>query len=151
VGSNTTGTFHAVPNCRWAMVEIGLDARRCSSDLLATEHPVAVEMAPTGGSLVLGWCNALATWSGGNWLDLQYTAHSETGEIEGAGFQAISGLHIQCRVTGGGDMEFRIHNASFGPISAVIMGALRVTGCPQPPGTVELGDYCCHEDDWEGV
>jgi hypothetical protein len=150
-GTNHTGAFHSVPNCLSSMVEIGLDARRCSSDTLATQHPATVQMAPTGGSVELGWCNALATWSGGDWFNLQYTAHNAFGSVEGTGPDAIYGFRIQCRVTGGGDLEFRIYNELHDLVSAVIVGAIRVTVCPLPPGTMELGNYCCHDNDWGTV
>jgi hypothetical protein len=133
------------------MVEIGLDVRRCSGDTLAGEHPAWVEMAPTGGSVSLGWCNALATWGGGGWFDLQYTAHDANGALEGIGVDAIVGLHIQCRIPGSGGLEFRVCNVAGALVSAVIIGAVRVTTCPAPPGTAEIGNYCCHDNDWGTV
>ena len=150
-GTDTTSAFHCVPNCKNAMLEVGIDARRCSGHCLPTDHPGHTAMEVTGGLSNYGWCNALATWSGGDWRSLQYTSHLANGDAEADGVDAIADFHIQCRVTEEGDLEFRIQNNTGGPVSAVIMGAIRATLCLAPPGTAEIGNCCCHDDDWGTV
>jgi len=154
-GSDTTAAFHSVTDCKNAMLEVGIDLRRCSGHTSSADHPGSTAMALTGGFLGFGWCNALATWSGGNWANLKYTARGANGGFEGDGTNAITNFHIQCRVTAGGSLDFRVENLTGGLVSAVIVAAMRVTPFPEAPGVIEIGNCCWHDgclpdhtDDW---
>jgi len=69
------------------------------------------------------------------------------GAVEGDGANAITSFHIQCRVTAAGSLDFRIENITGGCVSVVIAAAMRIMPFPEtPPGTLELGNCCCHDD-----
>ena len=152
-GTDTTDIFHTVPNCRNGMLEVCIDARRCSAHGSAGDHPGYTTMDETGGFVGYSWGNTLATWSGRQaWWDLEYTAYDADGNWEGSSTQSITGFRIQCRITTEGEMQFRIHNPAAAFVSAVIACAIRLTHYPEPPGTIEVGNCCCHEhpcaDSW---
>ena len=147
-GTNTTATFHSLPNCKNALLEVGIDVRRCSGNGSSANHPGWTTMGVTGGFMGFGWCNALATWSGGDWYNLKYLARQANGSIEGDGANAITDFHIQCRVTAAGSLDFRVENL-VGQVSVVIVAAIRIVPFGEPPGVVEIGNCCCHDDpDW---
>ena len=148
-GTNTTGSFHSVPECKNSLLEVGIDLRHCSGNGSSADHPGYTELALTGGYMGFGWCNALATWSGGDWYSLKYMARQANGTIEGDGTNAVMNFHIQCRVTAAGNLDFRLENLTGGWVSAVIVAAMRILPFGDPPGVIELGNCCCHDDpDW---
>jgi hypothetical protein len=148
-GTNTTATFHSVPNCKNALLEVGIDVRRCSGNGSSADHPGYTAMGVTGGFMGFGWCNALATWSGGDWRNLKYLARQSDGALEGDGTNAITNFHIQCRLTAAGSLDFRVENLTGVLVSVMIAAAMRIVPFEEPPGVMEIGNCCCHDDpDW---
>ncbi|HUS91421.1 MAG TPA: hypothetical protein VM695_06195 [Phycisphaerae bacterium] len=145
-GTDTTAGFHTVPNCRYGVLEACIDVRKCSGHGSASDHPGYTLMDETGALLDYAWGNTLATWSGRDtWWDLEYTAYAADGTWLGSNIDAIDGFYVQCRAADG-DLEFRIARGSASIVSAVVAGVIRLTHFPAPPGTVEIGNCCCHED-----
>ena len=145
-GSNTTAPFFTVPGCLHSLVQTIISARECSQNDPGGEHPGFIGMAMWGPSS--GWFNALDTWVGGDWQDLWYQGYDRYGTFLGIAGQAMTGLYIQARVTAGGDLELRVDRDPTGNTSCIIHGVVCVVSMPEPPGTVEIGNCCCHDDDW---
>lgn len=146
-GNETTPAFYSVDSCLNALVQIGLDVRRCSDNGEAGDHPGSAVTRSSGSG---GWGNCIATWLGDEqeWIDLVYRARDEDGDSIGAGVEAIAGFHIECRVTVSGKLELRVvNNNAPGPYfnACVIAGAVWVTPCGAAPGTIEFGNGDEHE------
>ena len=150
-GNETTPAFYSVSGCLNSLVQIGLDVRQCSDNGQSGEHPGSEAARFSGGAeATSGWGNCIATWLGDEdaWMDLAYCARNASGDSIGSGAEAISGFHIQCRVTGGGTLELRVDNENAdGPYfnSCVIAGAVWVTPCGAAPGAIEFGNGEDHE------
>lgn len=142
----TTTAFHSVPNCKYSCIEIAVSVRLCSGHGYSNDHPGYTYLCDFTKT------NRLWSWNGSvseSWTKLDYLARGAAGEYLGESQSPVDAFFLECRVTAGGDLEFRVNNEREGEavVSCVIVGAITVIPHLPPPGSAEIGNCCCHEDD----
>lgn len=162
-GLNETRTFYSLAGCGRALVEIACYVRQCwlevgePPDPDVWHHPVNSRPYPDNLPYVDGGDSA-----GGDdttWRDL--TCHIQFADGGAGSFGdgnqiGLGGGHyvdFDYRFCEDGDLELRLVNGGTleaETFSAVIYGAVRVTPYPWP-ATEEIGNCCCHDDDWGEV
>lgn len=140
--NETTDPFHSVPECKFSHIEIDVELRECTGQ----DHPALTAMDVGGWGGIGISCNLLWSWAGGDWRRLTYRWRDATGGWS-SGEEALGQFCIECRVTGQGSLEFRVVNQrqlEGNTVHAIMVGRIRIVPLPPPPGTLEIGNCCCH-------
>ena len=139
--------FYTLGGCLNSFLDIGIEARKCSVDEGVGDHPGNAESRISGAMAGIAWGNTITTWSGmpsDEWIDLAYAAVAADGTSLGHGVSAITGINIQGQILADGTLNIQLLNTN-STTSLVIIGRIARVAHSVPQGTIEFGDYCCHE------
>ncbi len=151
-GTNTTGAYSVLSGVLNATLTCELEYRQCSGHDPGASHPGYAVCQPFDGPPGLTTAlqpNRFMTWSGGGgWHDLWFMAYESDGTAHGPAREYPAGFKLQGRVSTGGTFEVRAVNGNAAAVSCVVVCTARAVLWPAPPGSLEVGNCCCHDDDW---